>query len=212
MRSILVFNLLVSLILYFSNGFAQSSFKIGINAGVSASQVHGDTYSGFDKAGGIFGIYAKRSISEKWDAKFEINFIQKGSRKNAQPDKGDYTTYLLRLNYIEVPVLFRWHQKKIIYEFGPAFAFLVHSYEYQYTIAGQGQNNIPFNKTDFTFALGMSYVINDHWEFNARYTNSYIPVRTFPNNSTIYYPNRLLNLLNRGFYNNVVTLTLHYQL
>ncbi len=41
------------------------NFKGGLIAGLSASQVNGDTYGGYNKAGLIFGGYANKTISEK---------------------------------------------------------------------------------------------------------------------------------------------------
>src|SRR5688500_8078379 len=78
---------------------AQDVFRVGFMGGIATSQVHGDNFSGFDKAGFVAGGFAKKQLNEKWDVKFEILYIQKGSRDLAHPDKDDYISYQLRLNY-----------------------------------------------------------------------------------------------------------------
>src|SRR5690554_2436533 len=80
-------------------------FNTGILAGINASQVSGDNYSGFNKAGILVGLFTNLDVSEKVNLQFEINYSQKGSRKNPKTDEGDHEFFLLRLNYIEVPML-----------------------------------------------------------------------------------------------------------
>lgn len=187
---------------------AQQKFIAGINAGLVTSQVHGDTYSGFNKAGFLVGGFVKRAINENADLKFEINLLQKGSRKNQNIEKGDFEYYLLRLNYVEVPLMFRFHRKKWIGEAGFAFATLVKAREYNWL--GEIENPRPFKRTETSFLFGLTYTFNERVEVNARYTNSIFTVRSFNNGSTFDYGNWFLNMFNRGYYNNVLTFTFHF--
>jgi hypothetical protein len=78
---------------------AQQRFNAGIKAGVSTTQVSGDTYSGYNKAGLVGGAFVRGIMNEKWTGQFEIMYIQKGSRHNGNPDKGDYIIKVnLRMN------------------------------------------------------------------------------------------------------------------
>ena len=95
----------VLLLLFPLATFAQK-FNAGIRAGIVASQVDGDTYEGFDKAGVIAGLYVNRSFSDKFSLQLEMDFIQKGSRMPVD-DLNNY--YLMRLSYLEVPLLLQWH-------------------------------------------------------------------------------------------------------
>src|SRR5689334_8356720 len=126
MRSFLFF---VCLLCFSFNSHAQR-FKAGILAGLSATQISGDQLGGFDKAGIVAGGIVKTALSPKTDLAMEILYFQKGSKKNANPDNGDYSSYLLRLNYFEVPLVVQWnYSKRITLEVGPTFGSLVSSVE-----------------------------------------------------------------------------------
>jgi hypothetical protein len=189
---------------------AQKTFKAGILAGLVTSQVHGDTYSGFDKAGYLLGGFVKRELSEKWELKFEIDLLQKGSKKNMNPEKGDYDYYHLRLSYVEVPLMIRMKQKNWKLEAGMAYAALFKTKEE--TEYGDITGFFPFNKTDLSMLTGLSYVFNEKLEFNIRYTNSLVPVRRYYNGGRFDYNSWFYNLFNRGLYNNVLSFAFHYQI
>src|SRR5690606_12816075 len=81
------------------------SFNAGILAGINDSQVAGDSYSGFNKAGILVGLYSDIDIISKINLQFEINYSQKGSRKKANTDEGDTEYFLLRFDYIDILVM-----------------------------------------------------------------------------------------------------------
>src|SRR5688572_11278489 len=85
-------------------------FKAGLLGGIVTSQVDGDTYAGYNKAGLFGGAFVSKRISpeSRWTALFEITYIQKGSRKVPHPDRGDYVDYKLKLDYAEVPLLLKY--------------------------------------------------------------------------------------------------------
>ena len=207
-----------AVILSCSFSFAQR-FKAGLFAGVSTSQVHGDTYSGFNKAGLYAGASLAKKFSEesKWESSFEISYIQKGSRKLANPSKGDYKSYYLNLDYAEVPVLLRYHfsiadttrsfSSNFFIEGGLSFGALVNQKESDEN--GVILGGIPFEKYDISTVFGLSYSLRKNVFFNIRTINSFIPVRKF--NIPIYYPRWFLNLFNRGYYNNVLAFSLRCQ-
>lgn len=201
------YGLLLFSSILFITASGQSTFKAGVIGGLVTSQVHGDNYSGFDKAGITAGGFVKRVISESWDAKFEIIYVEKGSRHNARPHKGDYISYLLRLKYIEVPLVVRYKFRKWVPELGASPGFLVSAQERDnYGLFSYSQ---PFNRVEANLITGLAYQFKDNIEFNIRYTNSLTPARTY--DGYLYYRNWLLNIFNRGMYNNVLTFTLHYQ-
>lgn len=186
---------------------AQSGFRGGAILGISASQVHGDTYSGFDKAGLNVGGFVMYELAERWDAKMEMVYTQKGSRKNPRPDQGDYDMYLLRLNYIEIPLLIRWHFGKFSLESGASLAALISDHEENQF--GVVNNPVPTERTDLAFLLGINFNITEKLYINLRNSNSLLPVKKFA--QPLYYPSRLQNLFNKGMYNNVMILAAHYE-
>lgn len=200
--------------------FAQQ-FQAGILAGVSTSQVDGDTYAGYNKLGFVAGGFVSTKISSgsKWRASFELSYIQKGSRKIPHPDKGDYTFYKLKFNYVEIPILLKysfttidsmsgWRQERnFSLEGGLAFAVLVDSEEED--IGGPVFNASPFQKYDYSAILGLNYFITKHVGFNIRTEYSIFPVRKGGTSS--YYYNWTHNFLKPGFYNNLIAFSVRYR-
>lgn len=195
---------LVLVIVFFlsisSNSYSQN-FKASLIAGLSSSQVSGDNLAGFDKAGLLFGSAIGLRFSDKFSSQFEIIYVEKGSRKNANPDKNDFTAYKLNLNYIEVPVLIRYHVKpRITLEAGPSLGVLISSKEEdQY---GPFINPRPFNKTETSLAGGVNYKISNKLSANWRISNSILPIRPHASGE--------VHGLNRGQYNTAMYFTLRY--
>ncbi|MGQ0829826.1 MAG: porin family protein [Bacteroidota bacterium] len=179
---------------------AQQRFKAGVKIGLSTSQVAGDTYSGFHKAGLAGGAYVTGKINEKWTAQFEILYIQKGSKHNFNQQAGDFTYYFLQLDYIEVPILFHFHQKKFTFELGPGLGFLIKEKEYNHLQDLTGFR--PFNKNEITANIGISYILFKNLGMNWRYTNSLTSIRSHASGASTWY--------NPGQMNNVLTFSLTY--
>lgn len=186
------------------SAFSQD-FNAGIQMGMTGTQVTGDQLSGFNKAGLFGGFFVNRNLGTLGDGQLEINFIQKGSRKNANPDKGDYESYLLRLNYIEVPVMYRFRIKSYLrIETGLMMAYLINSKEFD--IQGQVTPDptvASFKKYDFSAFAGINYRINDNLALSLRYSYSILAIRPKPSTALYRY--------NGGQYNEVVCTTLQYQ-
>jgi hypothetical protein len=180
---------------------SQNRFRPGIRLGLATTQVQGDTYTGFHKAGINGGLYLNAKLNEKWKAQFEMLFIQKGSKKIANPEAGDYIFYLMQLDYIEVPVLFQYKIRKFTFEIGPGFGYLIRAREFDYF--GQIKNNVRFESFELSGQAGVSFTIVKNLEMNWRYSNSLLPIRKFtnPNVSATYNP---------GQRNNVLSFTLMY--
>ncbi len=193
----------IALILFLSIPMsrAQSRFKPGLKAGISTSQVEGDTYGGFDKAGFVGGATLNGKINEKWRAQFEILFVQKGSKHVGDGAKGDFSFYKMQLNYVEVPILLQYMQKKFTFEIGPGIGYLISAKEYDGI--GELQNTIPFYTTEVSGSIGLSYQLYKNFAINWRFTNSLLPIRRFASGAS--------NFDKPGQLNNVLAFTLTYR-
>lgn len=179
-------------------------FRSGLKAGLSTSQLSGDALSGFHKAGISAGALIQRDVTEKISYQIEIIYIQKGSRKAVNPEKGDNTFFLLKLNYVEVPVMLQVRKDKFIYEAGLMFGRLLHSSvenESGYYPALHPESR-PFFKEELSAGIGISYPIYNKLYMNWRISNSIIPVRNHQGNATFRF--------NRGQYNTVLQFTFNY--
>jgi hypothetical protein len=185
--------------LLFMNHLHAQKFDAGILAGLSTSQVDGDDLSGFNKAGFKAGGFVSRKLGGKAALVFEIEYIQKGSRK---PVSADNEYFLMRLGYIEVPLLFNYYVgKKWNLEAGVAFAALVSSYEEDET--GEILHAPEFNRLDYLIAIGANYFITSNFYFNIRYSYSIVPMRGKTENYNYRY-------FIGGQYNEVLAFTMGY--
>ena len=176
-------------------------FKAGLRAGITGTQISGDQLGGFDKAGIVAGGMVSTTLSQKFDLGFEILYVQKGSRKNADPDNNDFVSYLLRLNYFEVPVLLQWkYSKRFSFEAGPTFGALVGTLEEDEF--GKLDQPRDFSNFELGVGAGMNVLIVDGLYFNLRGTNSVLPVREHVSGQDYR--------LNRGQYNSSLLFTFHY--
>ena len=178
-----------------SNKVIGQEFKMGFQLGMTATQVTGDALGGFNKAGLFGGLRVTRAMGKYGDGQMEINFIQKGSRLNAKPDKGLYDSYLLRLNYMEVPVSYRYRLNKYIgLDAGAKFAYLINTREKDENGDISDEAEKPdFNKFDISVFAGVAYEINDKWSFILRYAYSVKSFRPKPDNSYVRYDDGQFN-------------------
>lgn len=186
---------------------AQNEFKFGGIAGITTTQVDGDNYGGFHKLGVAAGFFSSVYFDDKMGAEIDVLYIQKGSRKTPNPNKGDFTSYFLNLAYAEIPVLFKYRTKQAILEAGPSFGRLLSSSER--TQIGTIPQTEPFNDWELGIVLGAAYPFNDNFDAGVRLQSSILPIRPFQTNAT---PIGLFDrLLSRGQYNTVLTFAARYQ-
>lgn len=192
--------LILTFLLTFSASYAQR-FSAGILAGAVTSQVSGDMLAGFDKSGFEFGALVTPPLSPKFSMAFEMVFIQKGSKKKINYDKGDYDYFKMSLNYIEVPLLLRYnYSKKIHFEMGPVVGRLLSSKEEDEF--GEILAPKPFKPYELSFMLGMSYALAQNFYLNLQGSNSVLEIRTPPEISGYQ--------INRRQYNSVLMFSFKY--
>ena len=180
-------------------------FHGGLTAGVAASQVSGDNLSGFNKAGLYAGGFVNVVLSEKSALQLEMYYIQKGSRKNQRPKVNDYTVYKLNLQYIEMPLLYRWQfSRRFSLYLGPALGVLVKNTEVEKDEAGLLPNRPSFHRFDLNVVLGLGISISDHFRVIFRGQNSVLPIRNYSGNA--------LFRLDRLQYNTTLILSLAYEI
>jgi hypothetical protein len=180
-------------------------FNGGMMAGVAGTQVAGDTYYGFHKAGIFAGAFVNLQITEHSAFQMELEYFQKGSREN--PDStNNYKQYLFRVNYVELPVFYQYIAgKRFKFEAGPSLGFLINYYEEvdEYEIKG----GIPPAKITFQINAGMYVFITPNLLFNIRTNNSLLNIRSDKTTGDILriFPG------NYGQFNDCLIFALYYQ-
>jgi hypothetical protein len=192
------------LLLFSSFSSVAQQFQGGVAAGLVGSQVAGDTYSGFNKPGAYGGIWVRLALNERTSLQTEISYFQKGSRHNPDEKRQDYTFYLMRLGYIEMPFLYQFHVKnKIILEAGPSFSLLLHSYEeLDYMEVTYGN----FSLLNPSFMAGIGYAVTEKLSVNFRMDNSLLSIRKDEINGSVH------RLFDHGQYNDCILFFVSYKL
>jgi len=193
------------LLLSFSSVHAQK-FSGGLMAGLVASQVAGDRQSGFNKAGLFAGGFINLDITPRSAFQMELEYFQKGARQNPKPEKDQHDTYILRLNYIELPVLYQFKASKTIkVEAGPSAGFLVgyHEEVNADVISDDQGYNKPAPVT-LQINVGIYIYFLEQLAVNVRTNNSILNIRTENRSGDVY------RFFDWGQYNDALVISVFY--
>ena len=187
-------------LLFMVNAHSQT-FEGGFFAGVSAAQVDGDTYSGFNKAGLTAGAYITRDISNNSNWKVELRYIQRGAhKKNTVQHPGLYN---LRMHYVELPLLCQYYlNEKVSLEGGLSPEVYLSHKEENEDGEFREEDYPAFHRFGLGATIGANYHINSSLIAGMRYTYSVIPIREHASGQTY--------LLNRGQYSSVLIFGFYY--
>jgi opacity protein-like surface antigen len=176
-------------------------FEGGFFGGMSASQVDGDTYSGFNKVGLTAGGYVSSEFNRQWKWKAELRYIQKGAFKKTSIENPDY--YRLAIHYVEIPFMIQYFlNDQLFFEAGLApDVYLFHNEEDEFGDI-PGDEGPAYHRFGLNAGAGLGYFITDNIIAGIRNSYSVIPMRDHASGQTY--------LLNRGQYNNVLALSLYY--
>lgn len=197
------------------SGYSQR-FLGALSAGINLTQVDGDEVYGFKKVGfnGGPSIIVPFGKDGKWSVTMEILFSMNGSsQKSADtviPDltqPASYNGYKLNLNYIQIPLLVHFTDKKIIAGgLGFAYGQLVGVAEWENGHRVESTTlQEPYTLTDFQVMADVRLRIWKRLWANLRYSYSLIPIRT--RDFTNYTRTQVWT---RKQYNNVITFRLTY--
>lgn len=147
-------------------------------AGINFSMISGVGAQGFNHFGAVGGVQFNWQFAKKFSFDPEVIYTMKGGRRNPNPDAGDYYSFSIDLDYIEIPALFRWHfhrKDRFSFEFGPTFSFLVRNMAYE---NGLEISTAPtFNIFDLGLVAGINFHFPKGWGLNVRYSNSIMPIQ-----------------------------------
>ncbi|MGB0402765.1 MAG: porin family protein [Salibacteraceae bacterium] len=183
----------------------ESKFHAGLKAGINTSQITGDAASGFYKFSLVAGAFANYRINKKLKFQYELIYQQKGSNNPAKPDKGIYSSYKIRLNYIEIPLLLQYDLNRFEIELGPGIGYLINTKEWDQNGERTTQSSpYDWRKLELDAVLGVNYEIQkEHLFVNFR---SHHSVTSIVSNS-----NQIPGTQWNGAWNIVLALTLNYQ-
>lgn len=185
---------------------AQNFFG-GVIVGINASQVDGDNYSGYKKAGFNGGGFVGYQFTKRSGVRFGIEFSQKGAKQNPKYDENgnlissNAYTYVFHQNCIDVPFAYQFYLNRLfVFEGGLSYTYIFHAKrEYDDT----GTNDLSdIKKNSINMLLGMNVNISKRLFANLRFSYSLTPI----GKATTQHTRGLLGII--GQYNNVFTLSL----
>ncbi|MDP1622800.1 MAG: porin family protein [Bacteroidales bacterium] len=184
-------------------GFSQK-FNGGITAGGLISQVDGDTWQGYHKFGYLAGGFVSLKISPRSSFQMEMEYIQKGSRRGADTVTNVGNTYLSRLHYLEIPVLYQFtFADRFQAEAGPAADVLLGTYE-EVNGLEVPYITVPYRTVTLSGIAGVSCFITDHLKAGIRINYSILSIR----NGHVAGERKIF--FESGQYNNVISLALSW--
>ena len=193
--------IVITSILSLSNVAGAQEFKAGFFGGVTASQVDGDFYAGYNKLGLTAGAYVNRYIEYDIYWQIEIKYVTRGVYKG--PELNDPTLHKSGYHYIELPLSVHYlYDEKIQLEVGTSPEVLIRTvFSDQDGVIDP--SNYPENRR-FGLSVfgGLTYWVNDNTGVGIRYTYSAFPFRD---------PQEWNHLRYRGYFHDVISLTVAYK-
>jgi hypothetical protein len=179
-RKIWIFTGLLVILLKSSMVADAQVIKGAVIGGFNLSQVDGDEVYGFKKFGANMGAAAIIPFTDHWEVSIETIFSQKGSHQKPQREDSLTGEYLLKLNYLDIPVLVHYNDKDIVtFGLGLSYGRLTHVEEYEHgqliettTIEG------PYSRSDINGIADIRFRIWQRLKFNVRYAYSLKKIRT----------------------------------
>ena len=177
-------------------------FNAGIFGGINVSQVNGDTYSGFNKLGFTAGALVNRLIDNNFYWQVEIKYGTRGVYEG--PSDGNPTLYRSSYHILELPLSVNYlFDGRVMIELGISPEVLLAT-KYWDENGLMDKSSYPDNRR-FGLSVfgGIGYWFNKRMMAGLRYTNSAIPFRD---------PEEWNNPQYRGYFHNVISLTLNYSI
>lgn len=202
----------VLVILLFSGSELLSQpFHGGITAGFTASQIDGDSYSGYSKPGLQAGVFVSAELLQWLDARMEIKYTSRGARNLA--DDNNTGSYLLGLHYIDIPVMASLKYRKI----GALELGLVPGYLFK--AAGEDDAGklpdeylVNFRKFDLGLLVGAEINILQNLAVNMRYSYSIFSIRDLESAGSYYSWFGKIFGHSKGDFNNYLSLGISYRI
>lgn len=150
-----------------------SKVKYGAKAGINLANIVGDDAGDANMFVGFnAGMFVEIPIANKLTIQPELLYSAQGSKSSGNLEGYDYDA-TFKLNYINIPVMFKYQvADKFSLEAGPYVGFVT-SAKMKVEVSGFGSDTVDMKdmvkSTDFGLGLGMNYEFSDVVFANARY-------------------------------------------
>ena len=177
------------------------NFEGGALLGLTASQIDGDNYRGYNKVGLQGGGWVRRMFTYTLAGQMELRYVQKGALKTAS--SGDPTYTKTSLHYIDIPLIAQYiYNEDVVIELGIGPEILMSSKIEDEN--GALPIDPEYNRFTMSAIAGIGYRFLEVYSFHFRFNYSILPIRAHPSGQSY--------LLNQGHYSNVLSFAFHYQI
>ncbi len=172
---------------------------------MTTSQINGDNLGGYNLPGANLGAFTDYSISDRAKLLFELAFVQKGAR-DAISDSSSFNK--IRLNYLEIPLLYSYKWNQLSMELGPGFDLLINSKEESNGF--ETESDPPYYQFGASAIVGVTWHFTDQFKVSFRTNNSISLIRE--SNIPSGVGESAIQILKPGQRNIVLSFGLIYQL
>jgi len=194
--------LLISLLVLITGMANSQNFEGGALVGLTASQIDGDNYRGYNKVGLQGGGWVRHMFTYTLGGQMEIRYVQKGALKRNTVDDPAYSK--TSLHYIDIPLMAQFfYNEDVILELGIGPEILLSAKQED----ENGELPIPYPKYKrFTVSAiaGVGYRFLEIFSVHFRFNYSILPIRPHPSGQSY--------LLNQGHYSNVFSIAVNYEI
>lgn len=171
-------------------------FKGGVVLGLNVSQIDGDFWAGYNKAGLVGGAFVFTKFTEGWGGQMEIRYSAKGS---ATAPKSTVQRKI-RLQYMELPLLATYDfYHNFQAQGGVSLGYLFEAAQND----GYGYEEFDeFDHFEIALSVGMNYSVLDRIDINVRFSYSILPIEAYYSGATFPYAKT----------NNVITFAVYYRI
>ncbi len=203
-------NILI-LLLLFPFFLKAQLFEGGIDFGLTASQIDGDTHGGFHKLGVSALFYSQLNIRKNFFLTSGVAYVQKGAHSKVKT-----TFFSTNLHYAELPLIFTYKPfNRLSFSAGPTFGYLIKGV--QKTDFGIfDEQYLGLKKFDLSYYFSVNYDLADRW--TVRFVNNYnlLPI-TKPTTGSCLSTNIFFFFMKNPsagtcWWSNVIRLTLQYKI
>lgn len=129
---------------------------------MGTSQINGDNLGGFNLPGANLGAFTDYAFNDRASIQLELAFLQKGAR-DAISDSSSFNK--VRLNYLEIPLVFSYRWNQLGLELGPAFDILITSSE--------ESNGFKIESDPPYYNYSLSSIVGLTWHFTEKFKISF---------------------------------------
>ncbi|MFC2115597.1 outer membrane beta-barrel protein [Bacteroidota bacterium] len=194
--------LLVFLLSALAGMASSQNFEGGALIGLTASQIDGDNYKGYNKVGLQGGGWVRRMFTYTLGGHMEIRYVQKGALKTNTVN--DPTYLRTTLHNIDIPIVAQYfYNEDVVIELGLGPEILISARMED----RDSELEIPdpqYNRFTLSAIAGVGYRFFEVYSVHFRFNYSMLPIRAHPSGQTY--------LLNQGHYSNVLSIAFYYQI